>query len=371
MFLKNNRLILIMIGAFLALIPEYIIRHNLDMAYFMYNHFTTYFGDLWYCFDFYLSKGFPYPREYPLGIQLLFRIIYLIPEIKNNYSLYMAVISTTLCVFALSITYILYQLVNESHGDTRKIWLLWILAPSYLFYGLINLDFLAILPMLLAYREFIRNRIIPSGIWLAIGTAIKVFPVFILPILFFSTNRKKHLLISFILTWIIINIPFIISDFDAWSFPYIWQIQNNFAKTNSDYSWTWMMYQFFNHFGIGNLSGKLSLLLFASGYIYFCLIKYKNVPLIQKITGIMILFLLTDRVYSAQYNLYLLPFLVLVNYKINRKYFYLLEIPNMLLILFCFYIKSNIAILQGLMAIKYFALIMLFRNNWKDRKINV
>ena len=364
MLVSNKRLIWILLGAFLALVPEYLIRSNLDTAYFLYNHFTTYFGDLWYCFDIYWSHNFTYPREYPSGIQLLFRILYLIPEVRTNYTLYMATICSILSICALAITYILYKLVCKTHGDTSKVWLLWILAPSYLFYGLINLDFLVILPMLLSYYSFTNNRNIQSGIWLAIGTTIKVFPIFILPVLFFSTNRKKQLAISFILTWLILNIPFMVSDFGAWNFPYLWQIQENFAKTSNDYSWTWIIYQIFDHFGIGILSGKVSLLLFAIGYVYFCLIKYKNLPLIQKIAGIMLLFLLTDRCYSAQYNLYLLPFLVLVNYKINRKYFYLLEIPNVLLILFCFYIKSHIFILQGLMAIKYFALIMLFNDNW-------
>ena len=371
MLVSNKRLIWILLGAFLALIPEYLIRHNLDTLYLVYTNFSTYFGDLHYCFYNYWSHGFSYPREYPSGIQLLFRILYLIPEVRTNYTLYMATICSILSICALAITYILYKLVCKTHGDTSKVWLLWILAPSYLFYGLINLDFLVILPMLLSYYSFTNNRNIQSGIWLAIGTTIKVFPIFILPVLFFSTNRKKQLAISFILTWLILNIPFMVSDFGAWNFPYLWQIQENFAKTSSDGSWTWIIYQLFNHFGIGGLSGKVSLLLFAIGYIYFCLIKYRNSTLTQKLTGVLIIFLLTDRVYSPQYNLYLLPFLALVDYKVSRKYFYLLEIPNLIQVLFCFYLKDHSIFLQTLLIIKYFALIMLFINNWKDRNIYV
>jgi hypothetical protein len=369
MYIKKHNLGLVLFAAVVALIPEYVMRSTLTATYFMYNHFSTYSGDLWYCFDNYLAKGFPYPREYPSGIQLLFKLLFLLPSIKNNYTVYMAVISSILSLIAIAITYVLYQLVIDSHGNTKKIWLLWILSPSYLFYGLLNLDFLAIITILLSYSTFIKGRHIQCGVWLALGTTIKVFPVFLLPLLFFSANKtqKKQLVISFILTWTAFNIPFMLTDFASWVFPYMWQIQENYSRTNHDGSWTWVIYQLFDHFGIGSLSGKISLVLFASGYIYFCLIKYRNLPLIQRLSGVMMLFILTDRVYSPQYNLYLLPFLVLVDYKVSSKYFYLFEIPNMLQVFFCFYFKANPILLQGLIAIKYFALIMLFSNNWQAK----
>jgi len=85
----------------------------------------------------------------------------------------------------------------------------------------------------------------------------------------------------------------------------------------------------------------------------------------------MILFLLTDRVYSPQYNLYLLPFLVLVDYKINWKYFYLLEIPNLIQCFFLFAIHNFPLIQQGIIATKYVALVLLLLQALREPVVEV
>lgn len=373
MKISFKNLNVVLIGAALALLPEYLSRSTIDMTWVMYNHFSTYAGDLWYCWNNYLSKGFPYPREYPAGIQILFKLLFKIPSVQFDYTFYMAIISSILSIVALLITYTLYKLIQESHGDIKRLWIFWILSPSFLFYGLLNLDFLAIITMLLSYVAFIRKKHITCGIWLAIGTTIKVFPIFMAPLFFFSctTKQKTQLVISFILTWALANIPFMLTDMGAWLFPYMWQIQENFSRTSQDGSWTWVLYVLFDHFGIGKWSGKVSLVLFAAGYAYFCLFKYRHLPLTRRLAGVMMLFILTDRIYSPQYNLYLLPFLVLVDYKVNRKYFYIFEILNMLQVFFCFYLKAHTIDLQILVAIKYIALIMLFINNWRAPVVEI
>jgi len=363
--LQTNKLTnikLIIIASILALIPEYIIRSNINILYFFYNHFTTYFGDLWYCWNNYLANGFPYPREYPSGIQLLFRLLFIIPGIKGSLPLYMLTISIILAIIAIIITSLLIKLspVNLRY----KIWLYWILAPSYLFFGLLNLDFLAIVTMVIAYYYFLANKFVYSSIALALGMIIKVFPVFLLPMLFFACPRqhKLKLVATFFIAIVIFNFPFIYTDYQAWSFPYLWQIQQNYARTMQDGSWMWIIFKLFNHFGVGNLAGKFSLLLFICGYFY-CAYKYNHLPLARKLLLVIMLFILTDRVYSPQYNLYLLPFLVLVDYKIDWKYFYLLELPNFFQGFFLFYIKDHSYLLQSIIFIKYFAIIMLLRNN--------
>lgn len=351
--------------AVLALVPEYLIRSNLDIMYLFYNHFTTYFGDLWYCWNNYLTIGFPYPREYPSGIQLLFRGLFIIPGLKSNYNLYMMIISSILAVCAIVIAWIIYTIAAEDDVAKSRVYLVWLLSPAYLFYGLLNLDFLAILTMLLAYYYFRKNKYILSGVMLAIGMTIKVFPIFILPVLFFSCgwNKRLRLLASTVVTWLVFNIPLMIADFGAWSFPYMWQSHDNYAKSMSDGSWLWLVNTFLSNFNLGHLTGTLSFLLFIGLYIYL-LKKNWHLALGNKLALVILVFLLTDRIYSPQYDLYLLPFLALSNIKISRKdfytYFYLLEIPNFLLVFFCFYLKSTAPIaLQVLLVCKYFALTML------------
>ena len=95
--------------------------------------------------------------------------------------------------------------------------------------------------------------------------------------------------------------------------------------------------------------GKVSLVLFAGSYLYF-IRKYNYLPIARQLLIVMILFIFTDRVYSPQYNLYLLPFLVLVDYKIDWRWFYLLELPNFIQGFFLFAVKK-----QSILYTKYFS----------------
>ena len=86
---KNYRqLLTVVLVTLIALLPEFVMRRNMITLYYMYEHFTTYFGDLWYCWDNYLSKGFPYPREYPALIQGIFRVLFKIPGVAEDYNYY-------------------------------------------------------------------------------------------------------------------------------------------------------------------------------------------------------------------------------------------------------------------------------------------
>lgn len=352
----KNTHYLILYLTLLALLPQYLMRCNLTICWWFYEKFTTYFGDLWYCWNNYLSHGFPYPREYPSLIQQIFRLVAKVPGIEQNYSYYLIFPVAILTGCALLSSYYLYKL----QPSMKSILILWIFAPSFLFYGLLNVDFLPIVTIIVSYYCFNRNHKLSAILWLSLGTAIKVFPIFLLPVYLLSAEKSERikLTFAFIVGWLILNIPFMISDWGAWSFPYIWQIQSNFARSSEDGSWTWLIFQLFDHFGIGGWSGKVSLLLFALTYLVI-LRKYWGLPLARKLMVVIILFLLTDRVYSPQYNLYLLPFLVLVDYKVALKYFYLLEIPNFIQGFFLFFMKQHTLLLQGIVACKYLALILL------------
>lgn len=359
---KSNTLYFLLL-AFFATLPGYVIRSNFPFMEFFYHQFTTYYGDLWYCWNNYLSHGFPYPREYPSGIQALFRLLFLVPGVMDNYPLYMAIASGFLVLCAIAATGLLYRI----RPDSGRLIRFWLLAPSFLYLGLMNVDFACILTIVAAYYAFIRRRFVPSAALLGLGTTIKVFPIFLLPVFWFSIKEKRPrglYLLGFMIGWLAMNIPFMLTDWNAWLFPFVWQIQENYARTISDLSWTWTIFQLFNHFGYGSFAGKVSLLLFAGSYFYF-IRKYWHLPLSRKLTAVIILFLLTDRVYSAQYNLYLLPFLVILDYRAQLKYFYLFEIPDLCQSFFMFYFKEHAIYLQLLLLIKYFALIMLLRDNWR------
>lgn len=371
---KNKKnLWIFLLGCAAALFPQYYIRSSYDIYYFLFKKFRTYPGDLWYCWNNYLSRGHAYPREYPSGIQVIFRFIFKVKPDWFNYEWYMMFMSLFLGTLALMITYFLYHLVIKTHHRTGRIWLYWILAPSFLFYALLNLDLLSIFTIVIAYYLFLEEEYYLAAAMLALGTTIKVFPVFLTPLLFFQCPRKYRWgsVAAFIITWFAFNLPFMITEWDAWVFPYAWQIKHNVSDSPTDGTYWWIFYNLFEKIGgegSGALVGRLSLLLYAS--LYFMFLKKKwELPLARKCVGIIILFLLTDRIYSPQYNLYLLPFLVLVDTKINKLAFYTAEVLNMIQVMFLFFWKDNPVgseglYLQILILIKYVALAYLFVQNW-------
>lgn len=359
---KQNYRILVL--SLLLLLPQYFIRNNLDVLYWMYGKFTTYFGDVWYCWNNYLHNSFPYPREYPAGLQVLFRLIYLLPGLKDDFSYYANVMFAIFAVMIVLTTLVLIKL----NLPRRNLFIFWLLSPSYLFYIYWNLDIFPILTMFLAYYYYREKNLVASALFLALGTTLKVFPIFLLPLYFLAaqnTQDKIRVVIAFICSWVAFNLPLMYMDWGAWLFPYVWQIQSNFSRSMQDGSWTWLLYVFLDKYGFGAWVGKISLVLFAGGYLVL-ITKYKHLSFEAKMVVVMLLFLLTDRVYSPQYDLYLLAALVLFTGRIKLIWFYLLEIPNFIQCLFTFWLKNHAYWLQLILVFKYVAIIMLLINVLKS-----
>lgn len=401
----------LLIGTVLALIPQYIIRSDFKIFFYIHRLLGTYQGDLWYCWSNYLDKGFPYPREYPAGIQMIYRLIFKLKPPHWKYEDYIIWIAIFLAIFAVIITNILYEIVQRSHKDKRKIWMFWILTPSFLFYGLLNLDFLSIFAMMLGYYFFIEEEYELCAGMIALGATFKVFPVFLLPLLFFECPTKKRirLVLVFVGCWLLYNIPYMIADWNAWRYPYYWQVTENFAKSPQDGTYFWIVYyilsstqtwveKHISHAGfLWNVHsalapykhhiGKISLLLYGVLYYWFLRRRW-DLDLPRRCVGIILLFLLTDRIYSPQYNLYLLPFLVIsvFNFKDKRERicfliaFYVAEMLNFFQVLFLFKIRQMEWIIPGvpflsnhpfpylfqsIVIFKLLALIVLFWMNWR------
>jgi hypothetical protein len=364
---RNNRLKLLLFLTVCAIIPQYLIRGSMKACEFFYYKFSTYFGDLWYCYSTYLTKGQAYPSEYITGMQLIFRVLYPLKNLWSTYERYMITMTLLLTVFAVFTTYFLYLLVKKNHGNTKRIILFWIFAPSFLFFGTINFEFITIFTIILSYYLFREEEYYLSASVLAIGTTFKVFPVFLAPLFFFQAPKRYRLgsVLVFIITWISFNISFMMTDWNSWVFPYVWQIQNNVSSSPSYGTYWWIFYRLFEALGIASHLGKFSLLVFGGLYYYF-MKKYWHLPLPRKCVIVMFIFILTDRVFSPQYVMYLLPFFALTDYDIDRKYFYTAEVLNVSQTFFLFALQKSIPLVQTMLFIKYFALFMLLRQTLQE-----
>lgn len=366
--MKNKKnVFFLLLGTILACLPAYFIRFNEQIFNWLYQNFGTYPSDLWNFFANYLQRGLQYPPEYPVGLRFFYEIFGFYKY--NNYFDFFSVNCVILILFACGITYLLAEIVKKSQKSVWKmdnIWYFWILAPSFLFYGLYNYDLPVVFLIVLATYLFLDKKYSLAIISLAIGTVVKVFPIFLLPIFILKSPRKDWLKLFVIFCVIVLccNLPYMLSNFDTWIYPYVWQISQNISYSAKAGTYWWIFYPIF-----GNNIGIVSLLLFV--ILYFIVWKkMKDAPFINICIAVIIIFLATDRIYSPQYNLYLLPFLALASYKIDKKWFYSLEIVNVLHVAAFFYLIEHVVLLQSLIAIKYIALFFLFKNNLlQSRKV--
>jgi hypothetical protein len=247
------------------------------------------------------------PIEYPVIIGLVIWLVsYITPTnglVDVNYFDVNAIILTIL--FVISSFFVLKM--NRSNVY------LYIFAPAVFFSLFINWDMWAVVPALMCVYYFDQKKLILSSIFLAIAISAKFYPiVLLLPIFFIFVKRKKwagliQYLFTTLLIYLLINIPFVVNDFDGWFYFF----EANFSR-GIGYGSLWEALQIF-----GVPVDNLNLLYVTCSLVTFSIIGYYYYKLgfIEKLSQIAFLsifaFTLFSKVYSPQYVLWLAPFAVL------------------------------------------------------------
>lgn len=369
----------------LALVPGYLIRYGESVYMWFYTRFSTYPGDLWNFFANYLAKGLHYPPEYPAGLRWFYEVMGFYKY--HDYTQFFSVNAIILTLFACGITYLIYRIsqIRRSHpehsegsdldeilhsvqNDNKKnirvsnILIFWILAPSFIFYSFLNYDLPVVFMIVLAVYLYYKKMPYWSIVALAVGTVLKVFPVFLLPIFVLKSPKKDwiKMVVLFGVVVLALNATYMIRDFSSWIFPYTWQIGENVSKDPTAGTYWWIFYPY-----LKSHLGWVSLGLFAGLYA-FTYLKLRKTSLINLSIAVILIFLATDRIYSPQYNLYLLPFLAMADYKVNKGAFYLLEIPNVIHVFAIFWLREHLYLFQSLIALKYIGIVWLYCSNYTN-----
>jgi hypothetical protein len=192
-------------------------------------------------------------------------------------------------------------------------------APTLLLYGPLNWDLLAVAAMVGAVALYLRGRSGASGVATGLGVAAKLIPGVACAPLAFLRRADGHLRVqtTFVAaaagTWLLLNAPFAIGGFDGWSefFRY-----NGSRPVDVDSLW---------HLGCAWIVGKapcgdvrfinaLSAIAFVAGCALVWRVRVRHDPVTPPWTmgfAILAIFFLTNKVYSPQYDLYLLPWFAL------------------------------------------------------------
>jgi uncharacterized membrane protein len=186
-------------------------------------------------------------------------------------------------------------------------------SPCVAAAALINWDLLPVALTACAMLAWSARRPGLTGILLGLGIAAKLYPVFLLGPLFLLCLRSRRLvefgnaLSAAVVTWGLVNIPVLWLAPDAWrSF---WQFN---SQRSGDFGSIWYVFSL-----AGNPVPHLNLVsggLFALGCLVIgaLIVLAPRRPRFGAVAFLVVVaFLLTNKVYSPQYVLWLLPFVIL------------------------------------------------------------
>lgn len=270
-----------------------------------------------------VEPGMPYIDkliEYPVITGLF---IHLAGAVGGTYAGYYLFNSFFLIAAAIAATYFLYRATSSE--DRRALLTYWIFAPSMFFFLIYNWDIIAILFVAIALYFMQRDRVHPAAAFLALGFSSKLYPVlYLLPLLMTRRRMREwaRIIVVFGVVALAINGAFMLIDFDGWSY---FSSFHSERAPNHDSIWA-VANTIVPSLSVAQIN-ILSLALFSSASL-IALWRYRHDSVIRLCFIVTLIFLISNKVFSPQYVLWLLPFYVLLPMK-NKKLFYALELANL------------------------------------------
>lgn len=250
------------------------------------------------------------PVEYPVGIGI---ISWLVAMVTRSAGSFFVAIASANAVLALVMSAVMRE------GTGRRA-LRWCIGPPLFFYAFHNWDLWAILPMVLGLLAFERRKDVAAGVGLGLGAAIKLFPAFVVPPLVIKRwcegDRRGalRLLASAGAVVAVLNGPFALIDRNGWEFPLKFQ-GARVASWGSLWFWLervppigWLFH--FDRAGVANV-GSFAVL--GAGLIVIAVAATRHHSgAIEVGAAVIALFLLSNKIYSPTYDLWMVPFFVLL-----------------------------------------------------------
>jgi uncharacterized membrane protein len=193
-------------------------------------------------------------------------------------------------------------------------------APTLLIYGFMNWDLLAVAFATAATLAYLNRRDVWAGALLGLGAAAKIYPALLLLPFVLGRFRDRqpdrgiHLAWAGAGAWVVVNLPFVLATPKSW-----WEFFRFNAARPADWDSVWFV-------ACNRVTGNLycghtrlinvaSAVLFVAASVLLYRLRRRVVPDFPRWTfgfAIMVAFLLTNKVYSPQYGLWLLPWFALV-----------------------------------------------------------
>ncbi|KAD4059737.1 DUF2029 domain-containing protein [Arthrobacter yangruifuii] len=189
-------------------------------------------------------------------------------------------------------------------------------APAAVLSMFINWDIFAVMLATLGMLAFARNRPVAAGVLIGLGTALKLYPVLILGavlVLALRTPRPRPAVLAFAaaaVTWLAVNLPFLLRDYESWRFFLTFTADRPAGYSSVWFAWNLTVEQA-GGTGVGaefiNVWAYLLFALACGGIAVLALRARRRPRMAQLVFLIVAAFILTNKVYSPQFVLWLLP----------------------------------------------------------------
>ncbi|RIJ76159.1 DUF2029 domain-containing protein [Nakamurella silvestris] len=221
----------------------------------------------------------------------------------------------------------LWAIASTFRMARRRPWdvLIMCLSPLLIVHAFTNWDLLALGLTAAAMAAWAGKRPTWAGVLIGLGIAAKLYPVLLLGpllVLCFRSARMRPFFITAgaaAVTWLAINIPIALYNYDAW-YEFI---RLNSTRT-SEYSTIYQIYTRWSGSrifepvlaadespGLLNLVSLIAFALCCVAVAWFALSAKRRPRVAQLMFLLVAAFLLTNKVWSPQYSLWLLPLVVL------------------------------------------------------------
>jgi len=184
-------------------------------------------------------------------------------------------------------------------------------SPIIALAGFINWDMLAVGCVAGALWAWSTKRPVWAGIFLGLGVATKLFPLFLLGPLFVLCLRQRRLdswtkmAAAALTAWLVVDLPVYL-----WSpteFLWFWHFN---AQRGPDYGSVWLLFSMAGHSATAHQINAVTFVVFGGACLLIGLLGLvapRKPRLVQLMFLVVASFLIINKVYSPQYVLWLLP----------------------------------------------------------------
>ncbi|GAA1257686.1 glycosyltransferase 87 family protein [Sphaerisporangium rubeum] len=263
-----------------------------------------------------LAPYFGHPVEYPVGIGALMWMIQRIVGGLNDPGVWFYDLTVLLMAVSLVVgVVIMAKLALLQRRPWDAAW--YALAPALILTAFINWDLLCGVLALGAFLAWSRQKHFLAGVLLGLAVATKFYPVVFLGPLFLLALRTRkfpaflYAVGGMVITWVVVNLPYMLLAFQGWKRFYVFS-----SERGADWGSVWFFFQSKQWPYLGD-SAKVDTLGIASfglmcvAIAVLALTARTRPRLMQLCFLVLAAFMMTNKVWSPQYVLWLVPFAVL------------------------------------------------------------